>query len=303
MMASKPGEALPSVVGTAAYRPGVFSYAAPIGDIAPCIFDVPRSGREYPPGFHTAAPFNDVHFLVSHYVEEIWGLAPQSGSGLLYALFVNNYIDANRGLDDIDQALLEAPWPAPLNPTEKSVRLGMGLIHGKVRGHPLHSGRLSIEEVRHRIEGYWRPYHDHLAALIAEQRESAGVAFHLSCHCMGTVGPATAHDFGKRRADFCLGDRDGTTSSRAFVDMVAEALRRRGFSVSFNDPFKGAESIRLHGRPDAGVHSVQIEVIKELFMDEESFQRRPDFAQLRAGLGEVAGEIAAYARNQSRPNM
>lgn len=288
---------------TAEYRPGVFSYTPPVGDAAPSIFDVPRSGREYPPGFHTTAPFNDVHFLVSHYVEEIWGLAPQSGSGLLYALFVNNYIDANRGLEDIDPDLLAGSWPEPLKPTEKSTRLGMGLIHSKVRGHALYPEKLSVAEVKHRVEGYWRPYHDRLAALIDERRQAAGAAFHLSCHCMGTVGPATAHDFGKRRADFCLGDRDGTTSSCAFVDMVAEALRRRGFSVSFNDPFKGAESIRLHGRPDAGVHSVQIEVIKELFMDEESFQRRPDFAQLRAGLGEVAGEIAAYARNQSRPKM
>lgn len=284
----------------AEYRPGVFSYAPPVGSIAPSIFDIPRSGREYPPGFHTTAPFNDVHFLVSHYVEEIWGLAPQSGSGLLYALFVNNYIDANRGLGDIDPELLATPWPEPLTPTDKSTRLGMGLIHGKARNHVLHSEKLSVAEVRHRIENYWRPYHDRLAALIEERRRASGIAFHLSCHCMGTIGPATAHDFGKRRADFCLSDRDGTTSSRAFVDIIAAALRKHGFSVSFNDPFKGAESIRLHGRPDDGVHSVQIEVIKELFMDEESFQRKPDFARLRADLGDVAAEIATYARSQSK---
>ena len=78
---------------------------------------------------------------------------------------------------------------------------------------------------------------------------------------MGTIGPVTAHDHGQRRNDFCLSDRDGTTSSREFMDVIAGAMRALGYSVSYNDPFKGAESVRLHGNPAGGVHSVQIEVI------------------------------------------
>lgn len=282
------------------FKPGVYLYTPPQGPAAPSVFDVPRSGREYPPGFHSTAPFNDVHFLVSHYVEEIWGLAPESGSGLLYASFVNNWIDANRGETDIDPDLLREPWPGPLAPTEKSSRNAMGLIHSKARGHRLYPEGLTVAEVQHRIEHYWRPYHTKLAALIAERHAEAGIAFHLSCHCMGTIGPVTAHDHGQRRKDFCLSDRDGTTSSREFMEMIAEAMRRRGYSVSFNDPFKGAESVRLHGKPEAGIHSVQIEVIKELFMHEESFVKKPDFDRVRADMGGVAADIAAYARSRAR---
>ena len=282
------------------YKPGIYLYTPPEGEPAPSVFDVPRSGREYPLGFHSTAPFNDVHFLVSQYVEEIWAGAPRSGSGLLYATFVNNWIDANRGERDIDPTLLLEPWPEPLDPTDKSNRLGMGLIHSKARGHALYPEKLSVAEVKHRIEHYWRPYHTRLAELIEERRQRSGVAFHLSCHCMGTIGPITAHDHGLRRKDFCLSDRDGTTSSREFMEVIAEAMRKRGYSVTFNDPFKGAESIRLHGKPDAGVHSVQIEVIKELFMDEESFQRRPDFDRVQKDLSGVAADIAAYARSQAR---
>ncbi len=151
-------------------KPGIYLYSRPMGTPAPSVFDVPRSGREYPPGFHTTAPFNAVHFLVSHYVEEIWELAPQSGSGLLYALFVNNYIDANRGELDIDPDLLLKHWPEPLKPTEKSLKLGMGLIHSKARDHILYPDRLSVEEVRHRIDHYCRPYHERLSELIEERR-------------------------------------------------------------------------------------------------------------------------------------
>ena len=286
--------------GASELLPGVYLFTPPVSDAAPCIFDVPRSGREYPPGFHTAAPFNDVHFLVSHYVEEIWGLAPQFGNGLLYALFVNNYIDANRAEDDIDPALLTGAWPFALRPTTKSTKNGMGLIHSRVRSHQLYPDGLSVDEVKRRIEGYWRPYHRKLAELIQAHRARAGVAFHVSCHCMGTIAPQGAFNAGKRRADFCLGDRDGTTSSPEFVDTIASALRRRGFTVSFNDAFKGAESVRLHGNRAGGVHSVQIEVIKELFMDEESFARKPDFVQFQRDLGIVAAEIADYARSKAK---
>jgi N-formylglutamate deformylase len=278
--------------------PGVLLYTPPAGTSAPVVFDVPRSGREYPAAFHTTAPFADVHFLVSMYVEEIWGLAPQAGCGLLYALFVNNWIDANRGLADLDPALLAEPWPEPLAPSEKTGR-GMGLIHSSVRnGHKLYNRKLTVAEVRNRIDHYWKPYHDRLAALIAAERDRAGIAYHLSCHCMGTIGPASSHDAGQRRKDFCLSDRDGTTSSREFMDVIAGAIRSHGYSVSYNDPFKGAESIRLHANPAGGVHSVQIEVIKELFFSEATFEKHPNFDQVRTDMGKVAAVIADYARSQ-----
>jgi N-formylglutamate deformylase len=285
------------------YVPGVFTYTPPTEPVSPLIFDVPRSGREYPPGFHTEVPFHKLHFLVSHYVEELWARVPESGSGLLYALFVNNYIDANRGELDIDASLLTEPWPTQLEPTEKSGDLGMGLIHSKARGYRIHTGKLKVSEVKYRIEKYWRPYHARLAELIAEIQRDFGVAFHLSCHCMGTIGPDHASDRGLRRADFCLGDRNGETSSPEFVEIVANALRARGYSVSFNTPFKGAEAVRRHGRPDAGVHSVQVEVVKELFMDEESFQRKADFDVVQADLAAVASDVASYTRSQSRKSV
>ncbi len=280
--------------------PGVFLYTPPIGTPTPVVFDVPRSGREYPSGFRTDAPFADVHFMVSMHVEELWGLAPEAGCGLLQATFPNNWIDANRGLADLDPDLLAEPWPDPLAPTDKSARLGLGLIHSRTyTGHALQPRKLTVAEVNERIDTCWRPYHDRLEALIAAQREAAGVAFHLSCHCMGTIGPVTAHDHGQRRRDFCLSDRDGMTSSRGFIDAVAAALRSHGYSVSINDPFKGAESIRLHGNPAAGVHSVQIETIKELFFSEATFEKKPEFDRVRADMGKVAAEIAAYAHAQA----
>lgn len=278
---------------------GVYLYTPPAEPRAPVVFEVPRSGREYPPGFHSSAPFAAVHALTSMYVEEMWGLAPNAGCGLLFATFSNNWIDANRALDDIDPALVDG-WPEPVAPSAKSGR-GMGLFHATVKGgFRLHDRKLTVAEARDRIDNYWRPYHDRLAALIFAERRRAGVAFHLSCHSMTTIGPADFHDHGRRRKEFCLSDLDGATTDPDFMQAIADEIRRLGYGVTFNDPFKGNESIRRHANPRGGVHSVQIEMIRGMYYDEETFEKRPDFDRIRGDLGRIAGRIADYARSRAR---
>jgi N-formylglutamate deformylase len=281
---------------------GVYWYEPPHGTPAPVVFDVPRSGREYPEDFQTSAPFANVHFLTSMYVEELWGLAPQAGCGLLYATFNNNWIDANRAVNDIDPSLLADAWPTPLNPSDKSLRLGNGLIHSKVREDlPLQPRKLTVADVQHRIDKYWVPYHSRLGSLMGDAREQFGIAYHMSCHCMGTIGPATSHDYGRRRQEFCLGDRDGQTCDPEILDVLAAEMRRLGYGVTFNDPFKGAESINMHADKGQGIHSVQIEMIKGMYMDEDTFQKKPDFDRIRSDLGTIAKAVADWALSKVAP--
>ena len=102
----------------------------------------------------------------------------------------------------------------------------------------------------------------------------------------------------KPLADFVLGDRDGTTASPAFTDAVAQALRKRGFSVAINDPFKGVALIARLGRPAERRHSLQVEVHRGLYMDEATRERSAGFGALQAALTEVAQELAAFVRSE-----
>src|SRR5690348_2703338 len=111
------------------HRPGLLTLAVPLSVRAPLVVEVPRSGRQYPNEFQVACTFTTLHAYVSMYVEEIYGRAPEHGTPLLWANFPNSWIDLNRSLEDIDPALLVEPWPKPLKPGDKSLRLGTGLIH------------------------------------------------------------------------------------------------------------------------------------------------------------------------------
>ena len=277
--------------------PGLLMRHDPEKDAVPLVVDIPRSGCHYPNDFNPVAPFRAIHEWVSKYLEEIYGLAPQYGATILFANFANAYIDANRHLSDIDPDLIEGGWPEPLEPSDKSSRLGIGLIHRIAAGDiPLYDRKLTVQEVKHRIDAYYRPYHTALGAIIDKYVAAHGAAWHLSCHCMATIGPDYAHDKGKRRADFCISDRDGTTSDPEFLDVVVGSLRKLGYSVSINDPFKGAESIRLHSDRTRRVNSLQIEMVKGLYMEEDNFNKSAAFARVRRDLGSFTGLVAEYIR-------
>jgi N-formylglutamate deformylase len=126
--------------------------------------------------------------------------------------------------------------------------------------------------------------------------EHFGGVWHLNVHSMPAVsGRISEEGPGKARADFVLGDRDGSTCEPEFTAMVAEALRAMGYQVKINDPYKGVELVRAFSDPKAGRHSLQVEVNRRLYMDERTRAKTPDFAALKRNLDALVRQVAEYA--------
>lgn len=266
----------------------------PVGEPAPILFESAHSGTVHPPDFGTIAEDRVLRRGEDILVDQLFARAPEHGITLLAAEVSRVYIDPNRARDDIDPDLLAEPWPGPLAPSVAS-RRGVGLIWTRAGpGLPLYDRKLSVAEVEARIARYWEPYHDAIAERLAAMREEAGAAYHLSCHSMWSRGPDNAPDPGAERPDFVLGDRDGTTCEPAFTRAVAEALEGMGYSVAVNHPFRGAELVLRHGDPARGVHSLQIEINRGLYIDEETLAPHAGFAALEESLTRLAGAIRAF---------
>jgi N-formylglutamate deformylase len=103
---------------------------------------------------------------------------------------------------------------------------------------------------------------------------------------------------GVPRADFVLGDRDGTTCAPEFTAFVKQVLSGFGYDVRVNEPYKGVELVRKHGRPAERRHSLQIEVNRKLYMNEETFEKTPGFARVQAELGQLIERLADFVRRQ-----
>lgn len=273
-----------------------FRVHLPVGDAVALVLDSPHSGECYPEDFDHAPPRAVVRRAEDTHVARLYARATRHGATLLEALFPRAYIDANRSLQDIDGELLADGWPVPLAPSRKTTQ-GIGLVWRLARdGSPMYARKLARAEIEARIARCWRPYHAALDALMDAAVARWGCAWHVDCHSMPAVGDANADDPGRERADFVLGDREGTSCAPQFTRLVAATLRGFGYSVAINDPYKGVEIVRRHGRPDAGRHSLQIEVKRTLYMNETTLERNAGYARLEADLDRLVGVLAAHAR-------
>lgn len=265
---------------------------------APLVLDSPHSGEVYPADFDPVAPRSVVRQAEDTHVARLWRGALAHGATLIEAHFPRAYLDANRSLEDIDPALFAESerWPGPVTLTRKT-ELGIGLVWRLARGGvPMYARVLSVGEVERRIRACWHPYHDAVALALDERYSRFGAVWHVNCHSMPSVGDALSDDPGRERADVVLGDRDGTTCEAAFTRVVAEAFASRGYSVAVNDPYKGVELVRRHGRPAEGRHSLQVELKRALYMDEASLEPNAGYGRLERDLEAVASVIAAHAR-------
>jgi N-formylglutamate amidohydrolase len=256
----------------------------PEGKPIPLVLDSPHSGRAYPDDFDHLPPRGIVRQAEDTHVEALYAAAPSIGATLIEALFPRAYIDPNRHRSDIDPELLADAWTGPITPSRKT-ELGIGLVwrlaHG---GVPMYARKLSAAEVRRRIADFYDPYHACVSAALDRRHAAFGAVWHINCHSMPAVGDVMSEDPGRARADFVLGDRDGSTCAPDFTAFVAKTLTGLGYDVAINDPYKGVELVRKHGRPAERRHSLQIEINRRLYMDESTLARHSGFATLQSNL-------------------
>ena len=280
-------------------RPGVLFVRAPRATALPLLFDSPHSGTDYPDDFHHVAPRAQLRISEDSFVDELYASAPDYGAVLIGALFPRIYVDPNRSALDIDPALLDEAWPGDSDPGPKC-DLGVGLIWRLCPpGDPIYDRKLTVAEVRRRIEGYHRPYHEEISGVLDRLHREFGTVWHINCHSMPSMSTIMAAEGpGVRRPDMTLGDIDGTTCSGEFTALVRESLVGFGYNVMINDPYKGAELVRAWADPATGRHSLQIEINRELYMDEAGLERNGGFDKLRMHITQLIGDVAAYVRDR-----
>jgi len=269
----------------------------------PLVLDSPHSGREFPADFDAIVSEFDLRDGEDCFVDELYAPATELGVPLLAAQFPRTYLDANRHRGDIDLELIEGGhWPHEYVPSGKA-KIGKALTWRTLDNHlPIYGRRLKVDEVLARIERCHAPYHRVLTQLLDATQARFGFCYHINCHSMAAHGD---DENGKRgagaaRADFVLGDRDGTTCAPAFTEFVRGTLAALGYRVAINDPYKGVELVRAYSNPAHGRHSLQVEINKRLYMDEATRTRHEGFAPLQRHLLGMVDAVREYITREIR---
>jgi len=253
------------------------------------VLDSPHSGTQYPADFLFSCDALALRRAEDTHVDKLYDFAPSLGVHWVEAHFPRSYLDANRNTTEIDETLLDAPWPGAIETDAKvmsKVRLGKGLIWRTTDdGLPIYKRQLSVAEVEARIANCWQPYHVAVASAIDAAHAQHGYSVHINCHSMPAVAFSNATDFpGEAHADFVVGDRDGTTAHTALAQLICSYLRSLGYSVAYNHPYKGVELVRRHSNPSGQRHSIQLEINRKLYMNEETLEILHGFAPLKKHL-------------------
>ena len=271
----------------------------PQGLVLPLVCDSPHSGTAYPADFGVCVPMQLLRRGEDSLVQQLWESFPEHGATLIEATFPRTYIDPNREEEDINPAMLDSVWPQPLTPSVKTQQ-GLGLIWEKInqagQSTPMYDRKLSVAEVQQRIERYWRPYHAALEQAIRWSVECFGGVWHINLHSMPSDVYQRLGTPEKTLADFVLGDRDGTTCDPAFIHLIGDTLQSLGYSVAYNDPYKGVALIGRIGQPQYHRHSLQIEIYRRIYLNEDTREPNARFAKLQQDLQQVMREVAQYVR-------
>ncbi len=268
----------------------------PAAAAVPLVLDSPHSGRDFPADFDAAVSEFDLREGEDCFVDELYLPATELGVPLLAALFPRTYLDPNRHRGDIDLELIEGGrWPHEHVPSGKS-GIGKALVWRTLDdGRDIYARKLKVDEVVARIGRCHAPYHARLRALLDACYGRFGAVYHLNCHSMPAVGGKQGEGGeGRPRAEFVLGDRDGTTCEPAFTEFVRATLASMGYEVAVNDPYKGVELVRAYSNPATRRHSLQVEINKKLYMDEATRTRNAGFDRLQANLTRLVEAIAGF---------
>jgi len=264
---------------------------------APVIFASPHSGRFYSPDFLASARL-DPHGLrrsEDSFVDELFAAAPEYGAPLLSATFPRAYCDVNREPWELDPAMFADKLPPWVNTTSPRVGAGLGTIARVVAsGEAIYRHKLPFAEAERRVEALWRPFHETLTALITGTYAMYGYCLLIDCHSMPSGG-LPGRTGTRTSADFVLGDAHGTACAARTTRFVERVLTELGYVVRRNDPYAGGYITRHYGRPRERVHALQIEVARDLYMDESRIERLPRFETMQRDITTLIGALTLEA--------
>ncbi len=262
----------------------------------PFVFASPHSGDDYSDEFLAQSRLDATAIRRSEdcFVHELFQDAPRLGAPLIRARFPRAYLDPNREPYELDPTMFRGSLPSFVNSRSARVSVGLGTIARVVsNGAEIYRKKLDFREVEQRIDRLYFPYHAMIKQLLVATRAQFGAVVLVDCHSMPSMGSAVEGDTGRRRCDFVLGDRFGTSCDPAIVDLLERRLNDLGYSVARNDPYAGGFVTQNYGRPGAGIHAVQIEINRGLYMDEATISRAPKMAALIDNLADLMAGLNA----------
>ena len=269
------------------------------------VYAAPHAGRVYPEDMRHARRLIELRRMEDALVDQLVARAPQDGADLLVLHTARTYLDVNRDPSEFDETLFSGALKAQgIRPTRSfRVEQGLGLIPRETEGRLIYDRKLDPAEAARRLNAVFHPYHQALSGLLADKRKAEDFAFLIDWHSMPSSAARASVRQGLRGPDLVIGDRFGASCAPALADHVARWFEGRGFRVARNKPFAGGYVTETYGRPARGVHALQIELNRALYLDELQVEPNGGMERLTGVISAFTQDLALGLRGPLRPYM
>ena len=268
---------------------GAFTARSAAEPTTPVVVSVPHAGVRTAGYEETLTPELDVRGDADLFVDRLYRIGEPEGPETYVSAQLSRFVcDLNRDPDDV------APGAVPEHPTARNAD-GRGFIWAvTTSGAPALARPLTLPEWRGRTAIH-AAYHEALSRALSRARDRFGFAVLVDGHSMPSRGRVGHTDLGRARADVVPGDREGQSCAPALLALVTRHFTAAGLTVQPNDPYKGGFITAHHGRPGERIHAIQIELRRDLYMDEEKFSiAEPGFDRLRGLIAELLFELRSF---------
>ncbi len=273
-------------------------------DISPVVFDSPHSGTILPDHFRYACQTRDLMFLHDPHVDLLLTDVPSAGVSVLTGTVHRSCIDLNRHEYEVNPDWIDGDWTPPHKMTFYTTsNAGLFPVMAGPRGSRIAAiyndvARLTPDEGIRRIHDYHRPYYKELSAMLARAHTHHGFTLHINMHSSHRDNP-------NGHADIILGDLNEQSCAPDIVSFVTKFFKDTGYSVDKNGKyFSGGAIVQTTNNPANGIHSLQIEIARDLYMNQKtlSFSDR-NGEKIRRDITRLASALNSYMLRRSAPGL
>lgn len=269
---------------------GFFDLTVPDNSI-PVLVEIPHAGLWVPEvvEHQLSAPQDALRRDADILVDQLCARVAEYGAARLATRVSRYVVDLNRSADDVDNAAVVG-HPAPLRGQPRGV-----VWRATTDGRPVLRQPLTYSELMERLAQFYTPYHDALRDTLRVLQQRHGYVILLAAHSMPSRGRSLQPEAGLRRPDIVPGTRGRTSASGSIIDVVDAHFRGAGMSVRHDDPYRGGYTTQHYGRPAEGVHAVQVEINRALYVNERTGEplRGRGFERVQSLMEELVQKLGA----------
>ena len=246
----------------------------------PIVLSSPHAGSQFPEEFLKNSCLNEHELKISEdcFVTELVKGASDAGIPLISLNIPRTFVDVNRDKIEIDETMFfNGPKANDVN--SRRCRVGLGVLHRVVyHNKNIYDGLISFDEAQERIKNVYEPYHKRLKQLVDKCVRKFGFCLLIDCHSMPSMICNIMNE--SKMLDFCICNLFDESCPTEYSQHLYNSLSNQDFRVEFNKPYAGAFITFNYCQPRKKIYTLQLEVNRACYMDEQSYQKNKHFQSI-----------------------